>query len=64
MRVSLQTHDGKEYVEYIEDFNLTEFVNEVNSETHKMIIFGSIALSKNLIKLVDTNPVVDEESAE
>lgn len=62
MRVVLETHDNKEYVENIEGFDLAQFINEVNSETHKMIIFGGVGISKNLIKVVNTNPIVADDS--
>lgn len=54
MIVKLQLHDGIRYNEEIADFDLDEFINEVNTDSHKMIKFGRVGIMKSAIKTVDT----------
>lgn len=55
MIAKLYLHDGTEHEEVIENFNLVEFIESVNTDQHKMIQFGGIGVMKTQIKKVDTN---------
>lgn len=55
MKVTLYLHDGTKHEEDVKDFNLADFIEEVNTEQHKMIQFGGLGIMKNAIKMIDTN---------
>lgn len=54
MNVKLELHDGKQYEETIESFNLLNFIEEINTDQHKMIQFGRYGFIKGSIKVVDS----------
>lgn len=56
MNVKLYLHDGTKYEENVEGFNLIEFIAKINKDSHEMIQFGGLGITKNAIKMVDTNP--------
>lgn len=59
MRIKIETHDAKIYIQDIQEFDLAKFIEEVNKDPYQMIQFGNVGLTKNSIKTVETN-YVDE----
>lgn len=57
MKVKVELHDGKNYIQDIQEFDLSEFIGEVNKDPYQMIQFGSKGLTKNTIKTIETNYV-------
>ena len=55
MLVKLKTYDGQEYVQEIAEFNLVNFIDEVNNANGgSMVKFGDVGVMKSLIQVVDT----------